>query len=107
MAEAYSYMPLTYLVWFTAFTQSYSDIFIEGNFEDEGWKVKERSKVNRDLGSGNVKVERYELLYSWVGDDVTWTWEVAEIGDKFLFTVWKWSYGTTEYDMNVKKVIPF
>lgn len=96
-----------HLIWVTAYTEGFSEAFIENDFEGYGWTVEESTAGTQDFGAGNVPVHFYRFKYSWLSEEVVYEWEVANIGGKNMFTKWKMAIGEDIVEMNVNRIIPF
>lgn len=93
---------------FYIYNDGWGDTFSDDRgLDSAGWKVQEHNSVNRNFGSGNVKVERYRISWSWLTASMIYDWEAAEIGGKYLFTKWKWQIGSELMELDTERVIPF
>lgn len=69
-----------------------------------GWQVESKDKVSRDLGAGNIDVNRFEIKVADSG--LTWTYEIAEIEGRNLFIGWEVEEDGSLSEFKITRLIP-
>lgn len=95
----------------TMLPMTYSDGFREAfttkdGWSGKGWVLKDKSKTVKNLGAGNLQIDRYEFEITVMNKTATYFYEVAKVGGKYIFVHWEYAAADEILELEVTRLIP-